>query len=234
MADVSVLVTVLGGFRSPQTPGTSDPLRIASSQIDLVKLALTAQSSQEGILTEGPILLFSASGVVEEELDRQARRSRHPCPSLTNLESARESFCRIAEASEKCTDVEAAVYMFGRATTAPFAREQGLEAVTGLDRLLSPGSNPTYAVPLHAALLLADDLAARENVFETVKTFFEFRSGVAHGGFPKNLDDAFLPAVYLARVIHRYCELAASGEIDLGLPVSHRLRRLVFRSREGT
>jgi len=154
LAEASVLATVVGGFSSPQTPGNSDPLRVASFQIDLAKLALTARSSQERILTEGTILLFWENGVVGEELNRQARRSSHPCPAFANAESARESFCRIAEATEECPDFAAAVYIFGRATTAPFAREQVFEAVAGLERLLSPGTNPTYAVPLHAALLL--------------------------------------------------------------------------------
>ena len=79
---------------------------------------------------------------------------------------------------------------------------------------------------------IADDLSERETVFDTVRRFYKLRSGVAHGALPQDLDDPLVPAVYLARLVDRYCELAASGEIDLALEVGPRLRRFVFRSRE--
>ena len=211
LPEVSILATVVGGFRSPQKWGGSDRLRTASLQIDLLKLALAVRSSQQTILTEGSLLLFSAGGVVADELDRQASRSSHPCPTLTDVESARELFAMIRRATESCPDIEAAIYLFGRATTAPFAREQVFEAVAGLERLLSPGTNPSYAVPLHAAILLADSLPERETVFKTVKKFYGMRSTAAHGGLPQVPDDALVPAVWLARSIARYCELAAVG-----------------------
>lgn len=201
------------------------PRREVAWRLDLVKLALAIASRSANPPAEGTCLIFGRSGAVMSRMNRDHSLSGFGVPRGPYVEVSRDQvreatrfYRAFASQADRVSGLNNALLYFGRSCTAALDSDVLLDAVSGMDHVLtSPGTDAGYRFRLHGTAVLSRRRAHVDprETFDLLKKLYEARSGPAHGGeLSTKVTDAPIAArLALADLIASVVELASAGEL---------------------
>jgi hypothetical protein len=219
--------------------------RQAGDAIDLVKWALMVSSGQQSPLVEGEIFFECYSGgwlssrIHMHHIKRQNVEQRPVYRNLDEeeLNTVRELLEHTPRVREQSDHVHGALWHFGRSCLAQLKRDILLEAVIGLEHLLTSGRSTSYQFRLYGVALMATSSTEAENIASELKDIYERRSSAVHS-YQKETDLASKSRRLLAKAIYSVMELVRDGKLipaQQNIPEEIRsrvLREVPFRTKD--
>jgi len=192
------------------------------NRIDLAKWALMITSATPHPLTEGTIVIWKmvhfASTTAHRESVNAASSISMPKFHLTGAQTIqlKDLTARFISGADKIPQLWNLLWHFGRSCVSPSPRDTLLDAVIGLDSILStPGGNAAYKFQLHGTALLTKEGADPEVIYKKMRSLYSTRSKVAHGSSESvSAEEAYDARTVLARTIESIIALVLTGELE--------------------
>jgi hypothetical protein len=202
---------------------TEDAARMAiASIIDRVKWSLQSAANKDAPIEEGPVISRSPSGWRARTLRRgdtlMRTRSIPTIDLMADLARAAQELSQdLACARQATTELDGALWLFGRSCNASLPRDVLLDAALGLEMLLVPGPGEArYRFSLHGMTMIRGK--SSETLDTDLRKIYKMRSEAAHGA--ANDPRAFAAIAprsrfLLGRAIQSAVALINSGELDV-------------------
>jgi hypothetical protein len=211
--------------------GRGDIFSLVQDRLDLLKWALMITLNRDEPVGEGACLI---KGRLDKRLGRFQRDENMGVFRFSLNETAVDRCVSLIkhfrESAVQASDLNQAIWHFGRACVASLPRDILLESVIGLDSLLVPGPGDSrYRFRLHGAAILSTNREEGGKYFRILGEMWDERSQAAHGQRAKEVERlAPISRKILAEVICKIVNLILKQKLDLPDRLSRAIERYVL------
>lgn len=208
---------------------------ITVREIDQLKWACLVATNSLQAFMECPIIVTRPGGWKSDKCINRADGLGKQSYNLITLEDSHlteisQLVSKFRKLTTTTSEIEFALWYFGRSCVTPLSRDALLDAVVGLEMILVPDAGEsTYKFALHGSALLAGCLKeiatvlpgkveSVEGLEKELKGIYDLRSKAAHGAAKdkyKFEDKAPIARYLLAKSIQSVIELEERGELKI-------------------
>lgn len=185
----------------------ASPHEAIASNIDCIKWAAMTAANSENPPSEGVCIVLTKGGTRLNSIRREdSLKGEKYSLNQQKLDTFISLFYKFNNSVTKNYGLDKALWHFGRSCTSSIQRDILLEAVIGIDSIVSSDSRDSfYRFCLHgSALLKANDSRIDATIYEELKQIYGRRSSAAHGTGPianKQSDLHEKARLYLSKMI---------------------------------